>query len=395
MMRIVPILLACAAAGASESSTVRDLVDKLRELDAEVALIERESALPVERQRLWSGAARGMVEAVDPYGGYLDADEVAIYGLGVEPLAVGCGFDWRQESDGRVFTTRVVPGSPAAEAKLHPGAEIISVNGLEPRQLGRRQTAEALARSGDQVALRVRLGDDREVAVELKRIELSDDGLARARIDDGIATVRIGRFLPSRDDGEETATAAGLRRALAAMPGARALVLDLRGCAGGNLQSAVDIAAAWLPAESTIVEQIGRDPSRARSWKSSAARLPELPIVVLVDGRTASSAEVLAHALRHHRRSPVVGSRTTGKGSVQQLFLLPHGDALRLTVARLRAPSGLWIDQPLMPDVVVDQDLAVTIRRWMSESAGAPPFLPDPQFERAVEIARALAAQVR
>jgi carboxyl-terminal processing protease len=385
-----------AILAAGEAPSVRELVDRLRDLEGEVALIERESALPADRARMWSGAARGMIEAVDPWGGYLDADEVAIYGLGSEPMAVGCGFDWRHEADGRLLVSRIVPGSPAARAGLHPGAEILAVNTLEPARASRRQIAEALARSGDTVRLRVRLADGRDSETSLTRGEIADDGLAAAWSEGRIGVLRIGRFLPARTGEDATATATGVRAALTRLGEIQALVLDLRGCAGGNLQAAVELAAAWIPAEATVAIQIGRDPARGRNLTATSARLPSLPLVLLVDGGTASSAEVLAHALHHHCRAPVVGSATLGKGTVQQLFLLPRGDALRLTVARLQAPNGAWLDQPLQPDIAVPQAPAVTMRRWQAElNPSATPLPPDPQMERATEIARALVVQTR
>lgn len=398
MMRIPALLVLMAALTASEAPTIRELVDHLRDLEGEVALIERESALPADRASMWAGAARGMVEAVDPWGGYLSADQVAIYGLGSEPMSVGCGFDWRHDGDGRLWATRIVPGSAAAKAGLHPGAEILAVNGLEPARASRRQIAEALARSGDTVRLHVRLADAREAELSLLRGELADDGIAAAWSDpaSGIGVVRIGRFLPARPDEDVTATAAGMRAALTRLGGLRALVVDLRGCAGGNLQSAIEICAGWIPPEATVVTQVGRDPARGRNWTASAPRLPDLPLVLLADGGTASSAEVLAHALRHYCRAPVVGSPTLGKGTVQQLFLLPHGDALRLTVARLQAPNGTWLDQPLTPDVAVAQTPDVTARRWQAEmTPGSAPMPPDPQLERACEVARALLVRTR
>jgi len=387
------LLLGClAACAAGEAPGLRELVDRLKDLEAQVALIERESALPAERAALWAGAARGMVEAADPAGAYLPPDEVAIYGLGSEPLAVGCGFDWRQEADGGVVVTRVVRGSPAAAARLHAGARILAIDGADPARSGRRRTAEALARSVDAVKLRLRFGDGREGDVELKRVELADDGLDRiALAAPGIAVATIGRFLPAREGQTATATAAGLRAALAALPEAKALVLDLRGCAGGNLAAAAEIAAGWIPPGATVVEQFGRDPARSRAWTADVPRLPDLRLVLLVDGGTASSAEVLAHALRHHCRAPVVGMPTFGKGSVQQLFLLPRGDAIRLTVARLKSPSGAWLDAPLPPDVAVAGDPAALARRRHAETAAeAPTDVPDPQLARAVEVAQAL-----
>lgn len=405
MRPVLACLLLAATVAAADPPAVRELVDHLKDLESQIALIERESASPVERTALWAGAARGMVEAADPHGSYLSADEVAIYGLGSEPLTIGCGFDWRQQADGSVVVTRVVPGSPAAAANLHPGAGLLAINGLDPAAASRRQVAEALARSGDTVALRIRFGDGATGEATLKRVELNDDGISRiAQPAPGIALVRIGRFMPAPAGAEATATASGLRRVLGCVEGLQAVILDLRGCAGGNLAAAVEIAAGWIPPGAAVAEQIGRDPARARVWSADVARLPDVPVVVLVDGGSASAAEVLARALRHYRHAPVVGAPTFGKGSVQQLFLLPHGDAISLTVARLKDPAGAWVDQPLQPDVAVAQDMTVTWRRWYGETRypmaydgtpiqpSGPVPEPDPQLDRALDAVRTLLA---
>ncbi|MEK7413434.1 MAG: S41 family peptidase, partial [Planctomycetota bacterium] len=317
-----------------------------------------------------------------------------------EPLSRGLGFDWRHSDDGKVLITRVVRGSPAAQHGFHVGMILLAINDLDPAHASRRQVAEALARSGESVRLRVRPLIGEASVIELQRAELEDDGIAAVRTPvAGIAMIRIGRFLPSRTNESgptaATTTADGLRRAIASIPDVRAIVLDLRGCSGGNLQAAVECAASWAPAEAAIVEQVARDPAKSRTWSATAPRLPRVPIIVVVDGGTASSAEVLAHALRFHLRSPIVGAPTMGKGTVQQLFLLPHGDALRLTVARLRAPSDAWLDQPLQPDVLVAQSTETTLKAWINEGKtdGATVVVEDQQLARAIELATALAVR--
>lgn len=391
-MRPVLISLFATLACAADPPSVRELVDRLKGLEAQVALIERESAVPVDRAALWAGATRGLVEAADPRGSYLTASELAIHGLGSEAQRVALGFDWRREG-AEVLVTRVVPGSPAAQAGIHPGCLVLSADGVAAGG-DRRAFADALARGQDRKRLRVRPAEGDELDLEVTRSELHDDGVARSgMIAPGILHLRIGRFLPaSAPEQPRTATAEAVRAAIAGAPALRAVVLDLRGCPGGSLQAAVEIASCWLAPDSAVVEQSGRDPSRSRTYSSAEGpRLTDAPVVVLVDASTASSAEVLAQALRRTRRAPLLGVPTHGKWSVQQLFLLPGGDAMTLTVAHLRVPGGERLDGPLTPDVTLEQAAAVTWRRWRAELAGNQALPPDPQLERAVEQAATLA----
>lgn len=392
-MRSRPLLISllAIAAGAAEPPSVRELVDRLKAMEAQVALVERESALPVDRAALWAGATRGLVEAADPHGSYLTASELAIHGLGSEPQRIALGFDWRREG-AEVLVTRVVPGSPAATTGIHPGCRIISADGV--RAAGDpRAFADALARGQDRKLLRVQPVEGDDLDVTVTRGELNDDGLARSGLAaPGILHVRIGRFLPAGSpDQPQTATAAAVRTALTGTTALRAVVLDLRGCAGGSLQAAVEVASCWLPPDTAVIEQSGRDPARARTYSSDGPRLTDAPVVLIIDAATASSAEVLAQTLRRTRRAPLIGTASHGKWSVQQLFLLPGGDAMTLTVAHLRIPGSERLDGPLAPDVTLAQDATVTWRRWRAELAGNASLPPDPQLERAVELAGTLA----
>lgn len=378
---LLPVLiLACAAA--AEPDPLRELVDQVRDLEAQIALVERYAVAAPERAALWTGAIRGLVAAADPYGAYLTAEEVAVRDLGQEAMRVGFGFDWRHDGEG-ALVTRVVPGSPADAAGVRVGWRVLAADAVEPSAGAR--FAETLGRGPERKRLRLRALDGSVRESELTRSELADDGLAAVgEPAPGILHLRLGRFLPAADaEAATTVTAAAVRAALA-RDGVRAAVLDLRGCAGGNLQAAIEIAAAWLPADAVVIEQVGRDPARSRTWRSAALRLPDLPLAVLIDGGTASAAEVLAHALRRGRGSPLIGAPSHGKWSVQQLFLLPRGDGILLTVARLRPPGGTVLDAPLAPDIAVEQAATATWRAWAGEG-------PDAQLARAVEVATALA----
>lgn len=384
MLPRLAILAFAAVLSAGDSGPLRELVDQVRELEAQLALVERNAVAAPDRAALWAGATRGLVAAADPHGAYLTAGEVAVHGVGSDPLRVGLGFDWRRDGD-RVLVTRIVPKSPADSAGIRVGCAIIAVDGVAAAGGGTR-FAEALGRGADRKRLRLRGLDAAEREVEVVRAELADDGLAQlADPVPGIVHLRIGRFLPASEaDADVTTTTAAVRAALAARSDLRGAVLDLRGCAGGNLQAAVELASAWLPVGATVIEQVGRDPARSRAWSASGLRLPDVPLAVLIDGGTASSAEVLAHALRRVRGAPLIGAPSHGKWSVQQLFLLPRGDALLLTVAELRPPGGPVLTAPLQPDIAVPQDALATWRSWAGEGV-------DAQLARAVEVVTALA----
>jgi carboxyl-terminal processing protease len=353
-----------------------------RRLAEQIAVIEQESATPVSRAALWQGAMRGLVAASDPHAAYLSREDLALHG---ETQRDGFGFAWRTEA-GTVRVTRVVRGGPAAQAGLHAGARLISLDGKT------LEDPSTLARTPDAITLGWvdAFGDAHQT--HLMRAACPDDGIdATTMPEPGILHVRISRFMAATDAGEPwTATFAGMQRMLSGSAGLRAVVLDLRGNSGGNLQAAVEIAGGWLSPNQAVIEQVGRHPGRNRIWRANPPRLPDVPVVVLIDGETASAAEVLAHALRRVRGSPLVGMPSHGKWSVQQLFLLPQDEACLLTVAQLHAPGGGPLDRPLTPDALVQQERAACWQRWQAEAAGIRPLPSDPVLDRGVELARGL-----
>ena len=356
-------------------------VDRPAALAAQVALIERESALAIDRAALWAGASRGLVQAVDPYGLYLSRDEVVLEQLAATSQRLGLGFDWRADGNA-LLVTRVVPGSPADKGGLHPGCRITAV---DDRPISVMRLADGLHRFACTTC------DGTPASISLAPAELNDDGIAHCdRPAAGVLRLRIGRFMPAATaEAATTPTFQSVRRQLAG-DGVKACIIDLRGCSGGTLQAAVEIAAGWLPVGAVVIEQHGRDPARSRSWRAEVPRLPTVPVIVLIDGATASSAEVLAHTLRRVVGASLIGSPSVGKWSLQQTFLLSDGDALRLTVATISPPGGASLSGPLLPDVTLLQEQVVTWARWRAELAGWSDLPPDAQLERAVAMAMAL-----
>lgn len=367
------LVIACAArlvAGepSGDTADVRDLLARLKQLEAQQDLIAREYVDPVERGALWSGALKGMAQTLDRGCAYLTRDEVAIYGAEEAGRFVGFGFDWRQEAGGPLVV-RVVPGSPADQAGLLPGDRLVRIGDLDAVRATPTAAALALAWGGDRLPLAVEQADGVRLSCELARTEMVDDGVPAAHMLDpaaGVGYVHIARFQAAAPgQGGTSVTAIAFRAAIDRLLAAnlRALVLDLRGCAGGSLVASAECADGLLPGGAVVCQQESRNAMRSRPWTVlGEIAWARWPLAVLVDGGTASAAEALAAALRDHRRAVLVGAPTAGKGTAQQLFVMPGGDALLLTIARLRAPGGDDLALGLKPAVTAAADAATTAR---------------------------------
>jgi carboxyl-terminal processing protease len=354
-------------------SELRRLAARLADLDRLLQLVRREHADDPAEDALWAAARRGMLGSLDPASTYLTRDEVALYAAGEEPQRHGFGFDWRRDGDA-LRIGRIVPDSPAAKAQLRRGDRITGAGGRTSTKDGIEAVIAALRAGGDQVQLLAGRAGAPPVTVELARADLADRGLGAVSTLDarGIAVIEVQRFFAGRNDpatGERIApsTAEALTAAVRGLgPGLRALVLDLRGNGGGNLQTAIDVADRFLGAGGageTIVRQESRLPERTRTVTARGGDdLPPMPLAVIIDSDSASSAEVLAAALQDHRRAVLVGGQSRGKGTVQQLFLLPEGDAALLTVARLVRSNGAPLDAGVTPDVAAGEDAVARAR---------------------------------
>jgi carboxyl-terminal processing protease len=241
-------------------------------------------------------------------------------------------------------------------------------------------------RNGSMVRLAVaRAGEPAPLRFELLRSEVHVRTVSAARLPGSYGYLRVSHF---NDE-----TPRDLRNELALLQGAgplRGLVLDLRGNPGGVLESAVDVADSFLD-EGLIVRAEGRAAGARFEMRASGRDLlGNAPIVVLVDRGSASGSEIVAGALRDHRRATLMGERTFGKGSVQTVIPLTGGQALKLTTSRYFTPSGASIhERGLDPDVRLDLPPSATIAMH-----GAP--ATDPAVGAALQYLsdRALGAQV-
>lgn len=310
------------------------------------------SEKPVTSQEKVWGAISGLVNSLgDPYSTFFPPAESKLFNEEISGNFGGIGLEVGVR-DGRLTAISPLSGTPAKRAGLLPGDTIIEVEGKATSQMSVGEAVSLIrGEIGTTVHLKVLRGkDEKPLSFAIVRAKIEVPTIDTKSLGQGIYLIRLYNF---------GATASKLfQQALQqfARSGDTKLILDLRGNAGGYLDAAVDTASWFLPAETPIVlekrqDNVAVEPYRSRGYKLFT-KMPQ--IVVLIDGGTASAAEILAGALSEYNLATLVGEKTFGKGSVQELISLPGGSSLKVTVARWLTPKGHSLSKNgLDPNVVV------------------------------------------
>ncbi|MFN8624090.1 MAG: S41 family peptidase [Chloroflexota bacterium] len=301
-------------------------------------------------QAIVEGSIRGMVDALGDAGHtvYLTEEEKAVEEdvLNGTIIGIGVTVDAR---NGSPTIVSVLEGSPASRAGLRPGDAIIAVDGQRTDRSGTSRLVELVrGEVGTTVKLRIRAADgtQRDVSLVREKVELPTVEWAMVP-GSSVAVIRLNQF--SQGAGKEVADAA--RDALAA--DASAVILDLRGNPGGLLDEAVAVAGTFLP-EGTVYQSVDRSGTSTPRAVRGDAVVPDLPMAVLVDYGSASSAEIVAAALQENGRARVVGEPTYGTDTILMNYDLRDGSAIRLGVERWNTPDGHDVfDTGITPDVTV------------------------------------------
>jgi carboxyl-terminal processing protease len=306
-------------------------------------------------ERLYTAVFDAVLDDLDGYSRYVDAaraqqERASRDGYG--GIGILLGFD---EEAGHGFVEEVFPGTPAARGGVEAREIFVAVDGVRAEGWDLETLAENLrgpSNSVVSVTLR-RPTDGRERTLELRREHVIVNAVT-ARLDGDIAILRVGRFNAATADH----LTAALDRALAQLGSrARGIILDLRGNPGGLLGQSVAVADLFMP-RGEIISTRGRHPDSMQQYYARREdRTDGLPLVVLVDGRSASGAEVVAAALQDAGRAVVVGASSFGKGSVQTVTRLPNGGELFLTWSRIFSPAGITIHrQGVTPTLCTSRD---------------------------------------
>jgi carboxyl-terminal processing protease len=317
--------------------------------------VKQEYVEPMDDHLLMENAVRGMITNLDAHSQFLDSEEYEEVRISTTGNYSGVGLEVNTR-DGEIVVIAPIEGTPAFEAGILAGDVIRSIDGVT---VSDDNVADAITRLRGKAGTRVAVIVERREIVEPLTFELTRSNVqvqsVRARLlEPGFGYVRISHF--SETTGKEMGRAVKkLRRDEDAA--LRGLVLDLRNNPGGVLDAAVAVTDEFLDS-GVIVTASGR--GREANFRHEARPgdvLEGAPVVVIVNGGSASASEIVAGALQDHRRATVIGSQTFGKGSVQTVMPLSDGRAIKLTTSRYYTPSGDSINRRgITPDVVLDQE---------------------------------------
>jgi carboxyl-terminal processing protease len=324
---------------------------------------------PIDDTKLVTEAVNGVLRSLDPHSAYLDAEAFRELNSDNRGEYGGVGLEVAMHASG-VKVAAVVEGGPAARAGIQAGDVIVAVDGNSVGGQGLEQViGQVRGERATQIDLTVARGGEGETrAFTLTRELIRSRSVWVSLIEPGYAYVRLSQFQVHTPE----TLVAGLSRFLNRDDGRVAgIVLDLRDNPGGLLSAAVGVSAVFLPAGAPVVftEGIAKDAKMALFaqggdylrhgatdyLKTAPEELRTLPMVVLVNGASASAAEIVAGALQDNQRATVLGTRTYGKGSVQVIIPFGDGTGMKLTTAYYHTPRGRLIQgKGVMPDVVAE-----------------------------------------
>ncbi|MBN2247191.1 MAG: S41 family peptidase [Coriobacteriia bacterium] len=338
---------------------------------AEVADIIEDLALePSSEESMTAGAISGMLESLeDSHAVYFNPEHYEYFNEQNMGSFYGIGITISNDGDDLVVNS-VIDGTPAAAAGLQPSDLIVEING-EARP--RWDVDEAVLRIRGEEGTTVRLGVRRDDSEELlqftiERAKIEVPNITSEMLEADIGYMKLEGF--NQNASAEIRTAIDELRA----QGARGYILDLRNNPGGLLSASVEVSSLFI-ADGVIVTVEDRT-GEAERHRAAGKTATDAPLVVLVNGNSASASEIVAGALQDYGRATLVGEQTFGKGSVQQIEELSFGGAVKLTIAHYLTPKGRAIDGiGLTPDVIVEMEHELIAERET-----------DTQLKRAIEV---------
>ena len=324
-------------------------------LAAVLERVKHDYVNPVDDHQLLQAAIRGMVASLDPYSAYLDGDEYDEVKISSSGRYTGVGIELSIE-DEQVVVIAPFDGSPAALAGIRSGDIIVTIDGIP---VNTNTLADTIARMRGEEGTPIKIGVMREGHAEpmlftLKRSRVELHSVRSEMLESGYAYVRISQFSETTGD-DLNAALKDLRKHNGAP--LKGLVLDMRDNPGGVLEAAVAVADTFLDS-GVIVTAKGRTPdSKFEMDATPGDALNGAPIIVLVNGGSASAAEIVAGALKDQHRAKLMGRTTFGKGSVQTIIPLSDDRAVKLTTSLYYTPSGVSINhRGIAPDIELERD---------------------------------------
>ncbi len=352
-------------AGKNETETLP--LEDLRTFTEIFAKIKNDYVEPIDDKTLLENAIRGMLAGLDPHSAYLVPEDYKELQAGTSGEFGGLGIEVGME-DGFVKVISPIDDTPAYRAGIKAGDLVIRLNETPVKGMTLADAVKIMrGKPGTDIVLTVvRAGEDKPLKITITRDIIRVTSVKSRMLDPGYGYVRISQF--------QSRTGENLREALAKLEDEadaplKGLVLDLRNNPGGVLSAAVSVSDAFLK-DGIIVYTDGRlDDAKLKFNAKPTDVLNGAPVVVLVNGGSASASEIVAGALQDHQRAIIMGQKTFGKGSVQTILPMDNGSALKLTTAKYYTPSGVSIQATgISPDIelqnlkLADADAPVTSR---------------------------------
>ena len=397
---------------AESSKSARDTYKQLELFGTVLDRIRADYVEEVSDAELIKAAIDGMLSSLDPHSSYLDEEDRERLDVDTRGEFGGLGIEVTMEG-GYVKVVSPIDDTPAAKAGLKPNDLIIALDGKSVRGMALSDAVKLMrGKVGEKIKLTVRRGEDTPFEVEIIRdvIKVSP---VRARAEGKAGYIRVSNF--SRQTEPNLVKAVNQLRDEIGTD-IEGFILDLRNNPGGLLDQAILVSDAFLE-RGEIVSTRGREKEKAQRYNAESGDITDgLPLVVLINGGSASASEIVAGALHDHNRAILIGERTFGKGSVQTIQRIPGHGAIRLTIARYYTPSGISIQaKGIEPDIIVppakieaidtsgrrrEADLDGALDRSEEKSEKAPPLTreekeakaaaQDYQLIRALDVLRGI-----
>ncbi|MCK6382515.1 MAG: S41 family peptidase [Leptospiraceae bacterium] len=356
---LVFVLLCVSAFSIQRAKAISEESEKYLQIFHEViAFIETDYVEKVDEKSLYTGAIRGVISSLgDPHSRFLNEEEFkelqnetrgSFGGLGIEV----------SYSNGSLFVITPIDDTPASKAGIQPQDRIVEINGKPTEKMGLTDAIKMMrGQVGTPISLKIiRKNLHNPISLTLTRELIKIDYLKSQFLEkEKIGYIRLSQFMGKESTTKEFET---IMDEFVDKRKAKGIILDLRNNPGGLLDLAVEMSDYFLKPNLDIVSVKGRGGELVKVFrsKSTGKKYTEIPLAILINNGSASAAEILAGAVQDNKRGKILGNQSFGKGSVQNIYPLPHKTGVAITIQKYYTPSGVSIHgKGISPDVVVNQ----------------------------------------